>query len=155
MENFIYKGFTMDFSMLFSISEFFINLFAFNYLLISVGYFCCCVYFFLQVAFKGDPEAALIQYLTNEEARKAISSTEAVLNNRFIRVLWHRENNEQPALQSPTQLLLQQQQTLSHLSQQHHHLPQHLHQQQVLVAQSPPSTVHGGIQKVICWFTGN
>ena len=111
--------------------------------------FCCCYCFFLQVAFKGDPEAALIQYLTNEEARKAISSTEAVLNNRFIRVLWHRENNEQPALQSPTQLLLQQQQTLSHLSQQHHHLPQHLHQQQVLVAQSPPSSVHGGIQKVI------
>ncbi|EPY83072.1 hypothetical protein CB1_000597005, partial [Camelus ferus] len=101
----------------------------------------------IQVAFKGDPEAALIQYLTNEEARKAISSTEAVLNNRFIRVLWHRENNEQPALQSPTQLLLQQQQTLGHLSQQHHHLPQHLHQQQVLVAQSPPSTVHGGMQK--------
>lgn len=104
---------------------------------------------FLKVAFKGDPEAALIQYLTNEEARKAISSTEAVLNNRFIRVLWHRENNEQPALQSSSQLLLQQQQTLSHLSQQHHHLPQHLHPQQVLATQSPPSTVHGGIQKVI------
>ncbi|KAG3266044.1 RNA-binding protein 27 isoform X3 [Ictidomys tridecemlineatus] len=103
----------------------------------------------IQVAFKGDPEAALIQYLTNEEARKAISSTEAVLNNRFIRVLWHRENNEQPALQSPTQLLLQQQQTLSHLSQQHHHLPQHLHPQQVLVPQSPPSSVHGGIQKMM------
>uniref|UniRef100_A0A8C0B9L6 RBM27 protein n=1 Tax=Buteo japonicus TaxID=224669 RepID=A0A8C0B9L6_9AVES len=45
----------------------------------------------IQVAFQNDPEAALIQYLTNEEARKAISSTEAVLNNRFIRVLWHRE----------------------------------------------------------------
>uniref|UniRef100_A0A5F8A8P0 RNA-binding protein 27 n=1 Tax=Macaca mulatta TaxID=9544 RepID=A0A5F8A8P0_MACMU len=103
----------------------------------------------IQVAFKGDPEAALIQYLTNEEARKAISSTEAVLNNRFIRVLWHRENNEQPTLQSSAQLLLQQQQTLSHLSQQHHHLPQHLHQQQVLVAQSAPSTVHGGIQKMM------
>uniref|UniRef100_A0A8D2HKL3 RNA-binding protein 27 n=1 Tax=Urocitellus parryii TaxID=9999 RepID=A0A8D2HKL3_UROPR len=103
----------------------------------------------IQVAFKGDPEAALIQYLTNEEARKAISSTEAVLNNRFIRVLWHRENNEQPALQSPTQLLLQQQQTLSHLSQQHHHLPQHLHPQQVLVPQSPPPSVHGGIQKMM------
>uniref|UniRef100_A0A8C5R0A2 RNA binding motif protein 27 n=1 Tax=Leptobrachium leishanense TaxID=445787 RepID=A0A8C5R0A2_9ANUR len=49
----------------------------------------------IQVAFQGDPEGALIQYLTNEEARRAISSTEAVLNNRFIRVLWHRENNEQ------------------------------------------------------------
>ncbi|KAM6149120.1 RNA-binding protein 27 isoform 4-T4 [Erethizon dorsatum] len=103
----------------------------------------------IQVAFKGDPEAALIQYLTNEEARKAISSTEAVLNNRFIRVLWHRENNEQPALQSPTQLLLQQQQALSHLSQQHHHLPQHLHPQQALVGQAPASSVHGGIQKMM------
>ncbi|XP_069843984.1 RNA-binding protein 27-like [Dipodomys merriami] len=103
----------------------------------------------IQVAFKGDPEAALIQYLTNEEARKAISSTEAVLNNRFIRVLWHRENNEQPALQSSAQLLLQQQQTVSHLTQQHHHLPQHLHSQQVMATQSPPSSVHGGIQKMI------
>lgn len=41
--------------------------------------------------FGGDPEAALIQYTKNEEARRAISSTEAVLNNRFIRVYWHRE----------------------------------------------------------------
>ncbi|XP_041864449.1 RNA-binding protein 27 isoform X1 [Melanotaenia boesemani] len=45
----------------------------------------------IQVAFGGDPEAALIQYTKNEEARRAISSTEAVLNNRFIRVYWHRE----------------------------------------------------------------
>ena len=41
--------------------------------------------------FGGDPEAALIQYTSNEEARSAISSIEAVLNNRFIRVYWHRE----------------------------------------------------------------
>uniref|UniRef100_A0A670XWP4 RNA binding motif protein 27 n=1 Tax=Pseudonaja textilis TaxID=8673 RepID=A0A670XWP4_PSETE len=67
----------------------------------------------IQVAFKNDPEAALIQYLTNDEARKAISSTEAVLNNRFIRVLWHRESNEQQLLQQqqpsqpqPPQLLM-------------------------------------------------
>ncbi|XP_068571832.1 RNA-binding protein 27 isoform X1 [Cebidichthys violaceus] len=45
----------------------------------------------IQVVFGGDPEAALIQYTKNEEARRAISSTEAVLNNRFIRVYWHRE----------------------------------------------------------------
>ncbi|XP_018417156.1 PREDICTED: RNA-binding protein 27 [Nanorana parkeri] len=57
----------------------------------------------IQVAFQGDPEGALIQYLTNEEARRAISSTEAVLNNRFIRVLWHRENNEQQHPQQPQQ----------------------------------------------------
>ncbi|XP_039630712.1 RNA-binding protein 27 isoform X2 [Polypterus senegalus] len=49
----------------------------------------------IQVVFGGDPEAAMIQYTTNEEARRAISSTEAVLNNRFIRVYWHRDNNEQ------------------------------------------------------------
>ncbi|MGH0138209.1 UNVERIFIED_CONTAM: hypothetical protein FKN15_065667 [Acipenser sinensis] len=48
------------------------------------------------------PEAALIQYTVNEEARRAISSTEAVLNNRFIRVYWHRENNEQQLLQQQT-----------------------------------------------------
>ncbi|KAM4037954.1 RNA-binding protein 27 isoform 2-T2 [Anomaloglossus baeobatrachus] len=64
----------------------------------------------IQVAFQGDPEGALIQYLTNEEARRAISSTEAVLNNRFIRVLWHRENNEQQGSQQ-----------LQHLPP--HHLP--------------------------------
>ncbi|XP_027010169.1 RNA-binding protein 27 isoform X3 [Tachysurus fulvidraco] len=49
----------------------------------------------IQVVFSGDPEAALIQYTANEEARRAISSTEAVLNNRFIRVYWHRENMTQ------------------------------------------------------------
>ncbi|XP_036380595.1 RNA-binding protein 26-like [Megalops cyprinoides] len=53
----------------------------------------------IQVAFGGDPEAALIQYTANEEARRAISSTEAVLNNRFIRVHWHRDNSEQQSHQ--------------------------------------------------------
>lgn len=43
------------------------------------------------MVFGGDPQAALIQYTKNEEARRAISSIEAVLNNRFIRVHWHRE----------------------------------------------------------------
>uniref|UniRef100_F7DIL7 RNA binding motif protein 27 n=1 Tax=Ornithorhynchus anatinus TaxID=9258 RepID=F7DIL7_ORNAN len=109
----------------------------------------------IQVAFKGDPEAALIQYLTNDEARKAISSTEAVLNNRFIRVLWHRDNNEQQSLPlAPQQLLLHQQQqqqppSLPHLAQQHHHLQQHLHQQQALAAPSPTSAAHGGGPKVM------
>ncbi|CAL8265478.1 unnamed protein product [Merluccius merluccius] len=50
----------------------------------------------IQVVFGGDPEAALIQYTANEEARRAISSTEAVLNNRFIRVYWHREPPANP-----------------------------------------------------------
>ncbi|XP_034746798.1 RNA-binding protein 27 isoform X3 [Etheostoma cragini] len=64
----------------------------------------------IQVVFGGDPEAALIQYTKNEEARRAISSIEAVLNNRFIRVYWHREpgtNNtgpQQPEQSSGSQL---------------------------------------------------
>lgn len=45
----------------------------------------------IQVGFGGNMDAALIQYTKNEEARRAISCAEAVLNNRFIRVYWHRE----------------------------------------------------------------
>ncbi|XP_051959991.1 RNA-binding protein 27-like isoform X2 [Xyrauchen texanus] len=57
----------------------------------------------IQVVFGGDPEAALIQYTANEEARRAISSTEAVLNNRFIRVYWHREATTNTREQGPSQ----------------------------------------------------
>ncbi|XP_025026318.1 RNA-binding protein 27 isoform X2 [Python bivittatus] len=98
----------------------------------------------IQVAFKNDPEAALIQYLTNDEARKAISSTEAVLNNRFIRVLWHRESSEQQPLQ---QQPLQQQP----LQQQPQQAPSPLHQLHVqpqILAQPPPITVHSSMPKV-------
>ncbi|CAL8302850.1 unnamed protein product [Gadus morhua 'NCC'] len=55
----------------------------------------------IQVVFGGDPESALIQYTANEEARRAISSTEAVLNNRFIRVYWHREATDYPLSAGP------------------------------------------------------
>ncbi|XP_053703529.1 RNA-binding protein 27 isoform X5 [Synchiropus splendidus] len=55
----------------------------------------------IQVVFGGDPEAALIQYTMNEEARQAISSPVAVLNNRFIRVYWHRESAPNPQQQDP------------------------------------------------------
>ncbi|XP_028277594.1 RNA-binding protein 27 [Parambassis ranga] len=58
----------------------------------------------IQVVFGGDPEAALIQYTKNEEARRAISSIQAVLNNRFIRVYWHREpGTNSTGLQQPEQ----------------------------------------------------
>uniref|UniRef100_A0A9J8CFV2 RNA binding motif protein 27 n=2 Tax=Cyprinus carpio TaxID=7962 RepID=A0A9J8CFV2_CYPCA len=57
----------------------------------------------IQVVFGGDPEAALIQYTANDEARRAISSTEAVLNNRFIRVYWHREATSNSQEQGPSQ----------------------------------------------------
>ncbi|KAM9321550.1 LOW QUALITY PROTEIN: RNA-binding protein 26 [Gastrophryne carolinensis] len=49
----------------------------------------------LQVAYQGDPEGALIQFATNAQAKAAISSTEAVLNNRFIKMYWHREGASQ------------------------------------------------------------
>uniref|UniRef100_A0ACB8FK87 RNA-binding protein 26 n=1 Tax=Sphaerodactylus townsendi TaxID=933632 RepID=A0ACB8FK87_9SAUR len=65
----------------------------------------------LQVAYQGDPEGALIQFATHEEAKKAISSTEAVLNNRFIKVYWHREGSAPPmpnAVQKVLQPLVQQ-----------------------------------------------
>ncbi|XP_077395307.1 RNA-binding protein 26-like [Festucalex cinctus] len=46
----------------------------------------------LQVAYQNDPEGALIQFASPDEAKRAIQSTEAILNNRFIRVHWFREN---------------------------------------------------------------
>ncbi|KFV68728.1 RNA-binding protein 27, partial [Dryobates pubescens] len=88
----------------------------------------------IQVAFQNDPEAALIQYLNNDEARKAISSTEAVLNNRFIRVLWHRDSEQQPPV-------LQQQQTPT---QPLHH---QLHLQQQALTTTPAVTMHSNLSK--------
>ncbi|XP_054245373.1 RNA-binding protein 27 [Indicator indicator] len=90
----------------------------------------------IQVAFQNDPEAALIQYLTNDEARKAISSTEAVLNNRFIRVLWHRDSEQQPPV-------LQQQQTPT---QPLHH---QLHLQQQALTTTAAVTMHSNLSKVM------
>ncbi|XP_061618631.1 RNA-binding protein 26 isoform X2 [Phyllopteryx taeniolatus] len=73
----------------------------------------------LQVAYQNDPEGALIQFASPDEAKRAIQSTEAVLNNRFIRVHWFRENGgdvpgqglshvqqlqSQPAMSSATSL---------------------------------------------------
>ncbi|KAM9266125.1 LOW QUALITY PROTEIN: RNA-binding protein 27-like [Cariama cristata] len=92
----------------------------------------------IQVAFQNDPEAALIQYLTNDEARKAISSTEAVLNNRFIRVLWHRESEQQPPL-------LQQQQQQTPTQSLHHQL----HLQQQALTTTPAVTMHSTLSKVM------
>ncbi|KAG1682392.1 RNA-binding protein 26 [Nymphon striatum] len=47
----------------------------------------------LQICFEGDPEAALITFSSNAEAHAAYRSTEAVLNNRFIKVFWHNKEN--------------------------------------------------------------
>ncbi|XP_057676444.1 RNA-binding protein 27 isoform X2 [Corythoichthys intestinalis] len=47
----------------------------------------------IQVVFGGDPEVALIQFTSNEEACRAMYCAEAVLNNRFINMRWHRKSN--------------------------------------------------------------
>uniref|UniRef100_A0A671K5R8 RNA-binding protein 26-like n=1 Tax=Sinocyclocheilus anshuiensis TaxID=1608454 RepID=A0A671K5R8_9TELE len=69
----------------------------------------------LQVAYNNYPDGALIQFASPEEAKRAMQSTEAVLNNRFIRVHWHREDAgehtyttphltaQQPAVATPKQ----------------------------------------------------
>lgn len=43
----------------------------------------------IQVFYEGDPEAAIVTFATPAEANAAYRSTEAVLNNRFIKVFWH------------------------------------------------------------------
>lgn len=44
------------------------------------------------MAYQNDPEGALIQFASPDEAKRAMQSTEAVLNNRFIRVHWFRDD---------------------------------------------------------------
>ena len=44
------------------------------------------------MAYQNDPEGALIQFASPDETKRAMQSTEAVLNNRFIRVHWFRED---------------------------------------------------------------
>ncbi|KAF7212295.1 RNA-binding protein 26 [Nothobranchius furzeri] len=62
----------------------------------------------LQVAYQNDPEGALIQFASPDEAKRAMQSTEAVLNNRFIKVHWFREDGSdghgQPRSQQPPPL---------------------------------------------------
>ncbi|CAG7718477.1 unnamed protein product [Allacma fusca] len=48
----------------------------------------------IQINFENDPEAALITFSSPLEANLAYRSTEAVLNNRFIRVFWHNKEKE-------------------------------------------------------------
>ncbi|XP_071442055.1 RNA-binding protein 26 isoform X2 [Hetaerina americana] len=49
----------------------------------------------IQVSYEGDPEAALITFSSHAEANAAYRSTEAVLNNRFIKVFWHNKKNNE------------------------------------------------------------
>lgn len=54
----------------------------------------------IQISYDGDPEAAIVTFSTHAEANVAYRSTEAVLNNRFIKVFWHSSpvGGEQPAI---------------------------------------------------------
>lgn len=48
----------------------------------------------IQINHDNDPEAALVTFSSPAEAQLAYRSTEAVLNNRFIRVFWHNKEKE-------------------------------------------------------------
>jgi len=48
----------------------------------------------IQINFDNDPEAALVTFSSPTEAQLAYRSTEAVLNNRFIRVFLHNKEKE-------------------------------------------------------------
>ncbi|XP_047038809.1 RNA-binding protein 26 [Helicoverpa zea] len=58
----------------------------------------------IQVCYDGDPEAALITFSNPTEANVAYKSTEAVLNNRFIKVFWHNPENKQENMAPSGQL---------------------------------------------------
>lgn len=45
----------------------------------------------VQVQFEGDPGSALVTFGTTDEATAAFNSSEAVMNNRFIKVFWHMD----------------------------------------------------------------
>lgn len=47
----------------------------------------------INVCYEGDPEGAIVTFSSHAEANAAYRSTEAVLNNRFIKVFWHSPND--------------------------------------------------------------
>ncbi|KRX91932.1 RNA-binding protein 26 [Trichinella pseudospiralis] len=47
----------------------------------------------IEVCYEGDPQAALITYMTRPQALAAYKSTDPILNNRFIRVFWHNQKD--------------------------------------------------------------
>ena len=56
-------------------------------------YMTMCLYHVtLQVRYEGDLEGALVQFSLPTEAKKAHDNTEAVLNNRFIKVYYLRRD---------------------------------------------------------------
>ncbi|KAG8184148.1 hypothetical protein JTE90_010190 [Oedothorax gibbosus] len=45
----------------------------------------------IEVSYDNDPEAAIVTFSTNSEATAAYRSTEAILDNRFIKVFWNND----------------------------------------------------------------
>ncbi|XP_065058188.1 RNA-binding protein 27-like [Rhopilema esculentum] len=58
----------------------------------------------IQVNYENDPQAALIQFASNAEARRAYNSPEAVLGNRFIKLFWHNKTKNLPPTSNQAQL---------------------------------------------------
>lgn len=54
----------------------------------------------IQISYDGDPEAAIVTFSTHAEANVAYRSTEAVLNNRFIKVFWHTADSTSDGINS-------------------------------------------------------
>ena len=46
----------------------------------------------MQVACNNDPESAQITFATHYQAKAAHNCQDAVFNNRFIKVFWHRDD---------------------------------------------------------------
>lgn len=46
----------------------------------------------IQISFDNDPEGALVIFGSHADAFQAYRSTDAVLNNRFIKVFWHNKD---------------------------------------------------------------
>ncbi|UYV63623.1 TMPRSS15 [Cordylochernes scorpioides] len=49
----------------------------------------------IKVGLEDDPEAALVEFSNHSEALSAYRCTDAVLNNRFIKLFWHNKNRRQ------------------------------------------------------------
>ena len=50
------------------------------------------------MSYNGDSEGALVTFSSHAEALSAYRSTEAVLNNRFIKVFWHNKEDSSPEM---------------------------------------------------------
>lgn len=49
----------------------------------------------LHVQFEGQPDTALVTFKTRREALNAYKSTEPIFNNRFIKVFWQNQPQDQ------------------------------------------------------------